>query len=179
MIKGIKKVLFSEEEISIRTRELAEIIDRDYEGKDLLLVGVLKGSVVFISELMKRLNNPCEIDFMAVSTYGNSSKTSGVVKILKDLDRDIEGKDILIVEDIVDSGVTLKYLSNYFKSKCANSVEIVTLLDKTSRRIANVEVKYIGFEAPDEFLVGYGLDYAEKNRNLPYIGVLKEEVYSK
>lgn len=178
MIKEVKKVLFSEEEISIRTRELARIIDEDYEGKDLLLVGVLKGSVVFISELMKRLHTPCEIDFMAVSTYGNSSKTSGVVKILKDLDRDIEGKDILIVEDIVDSGVTLKYLSNYFKSKRANSVEIVSLLNKTSRRISDIDVKYIGFEAPDEFLVGYGLDYAEKFRNLPYIGILAEEVYS-
>ena len=178
MKEGIEKVLFSEDDISIRTKELAKIIDEDYIGRDLLLVGVLKGSVVFISELLKRLHNPCEIDFMAVSTYGNDSKTTGVVKILKDLDRSIEGKDVLIVEDIVDSGITLKYLSKYLKTKGASTVEIVSLLNKSARRAADVNVKYIGFEAPDEFLVGYGLDYAERYRNLPYIGILKEEIYS-
>ena len=157
---------------------LCGIIDEDYKGKDLLLVGVLKGSVVFISELLKRLHNPCEIDFMAISTYGKESKSSGVVKILKDLDRSIEGKEVLIVEDIVDSGITLKYLMSYLSSKGASSVEIVTLLNKSARRAVNVNVKYIGFEAPDGFLVGYGLDYAEKYRNLPFIGILKEEIYS-
>lgn len=178
MNKGVREILFSEDEISIRTKELAKIIDKDYYGKKLLLVGVLKGSVVFISELLKRLHNPCEIDFMAISTYGNDSKSSGVVKILKDLDRSIEGTHILIVEDIVDSGITLKYLTTYLKSKGASSVEIVSLLNKSARRATDVNVKYIGFEAPDEFLVGYGLDYAEKYRNLPFIGILKEEVYS-
>ena len=178
MKEGIKEILYSEEEISIRTKELAKIIDEDYKGKDLLLVGVLKGSVVFISELLKRLHNPCEIDFMAISTYGKESKSSGVVKILKDLDRSIEGKEVLIVEDIVDSGITLKYLMSYLSSKGASSVEIVTLLNKSARRAVNVNVKYIGFEAPDGFLVGYGLDYAEKYRNLPFIGILKEEIYS-
>ena len=141
-------------------------------------MGVLKGSVVFISELLKRLHNPCEIDFMTISTYGNESKSSGVVKILKDLDRSIEGKDVLIVEDIVDSGITLKYLMSYLSSKGASSVEIVTLLNKSARRAVNVSVKSVGFEAPDGFLVGYCLDYAEKYRNLPFIGILKEEIYS-
>ena len=178
MKEGIKEILVSVEEISIRTKELAKIIDEDYKGKDLLLVGVLKGSVVFISELLKRLHNPCEIDFMAISTYGKESKSSGVVKILKDLDRSIEGKEVLIVEDIVDSGITLKYLMSYLSSKGASSVEIVTLLNKSARRAVNVNVKYIGFEAPDGCLVGYGLDYAEKYRNLPFIGILKEEIYS-
>ena len=175
MKEGVKEVLFSEEDISIRTKELAKIIDEDYRGKELLLVGVLKGSVV----LLKRLHNPCEIDFMAISTYGNESKSSGVVKILKDLDRSIEGKDVLIVEDIVDSGITLKYLMSYLSSKGASSVEIVTLLNKSARRAVNVSVKYVGFEAPDGFLVGYGLDYAEKYRNLPFVGILKRDVYEK
>ena len=143
----------------------------------MLLVGVLKGSVVFTADLLKRIQIPCEIDFIAVSTYGNSTETSGVVKILKDLDHSVEGKHVIIVEDIVDTGITLKYLLNYFKSKNAESVEIITLLSKEARRATDVKVKYIGFNIPDEFIVGYGLDYAEKYRNLPYIGVLKESVY--
>jgi len=177
MKKDIKEVLFSEEKIMDTVKEIAKKISKDYEGKDLLVVGVLKGSVLFTSDLIKNITIPCEIDFMAVSSYGNSSETSGVVRILKDLDHSIEGKDLLIVEDIVDSGVTLNYLLEYLKTRKAKSVEIATLLTKPSRRKVELEVKYSGLEVPDEFLVGYGLDFAEKYRNLPYIGVLKEEVY--
>lgn len=177
MKKDIKEVLFSEEKIMDTVKEIAKKISKDYEGKDLLVVGVLKGSVLFTSDLIKNITIPCEIDFMAVSSYGNSSETSGVVRILKDLDHSIEGKDLLIVEDIVDSGVTLNYLLEYLKTRKANSVEIAALLTKPSRRKVELEVKYSGLEVPDEFLVGYGLDFAEKYRNLPYIGILKEEVY--
>ena len=163
----------------LKIKELSLRISNDYKGKDLLIVGVLKGSVIFASELIKNITIPCEIDFMAVSSYGTSSETTGVVRILKDLDHEISGKDIIIVEDIVDSGVTLNYLLRYLLSRNANSVEIVSLLTKPSRRKVDVECKYIGFEVPDEFLVGYGLDYAEKYRNLPFIGILKREVYEK
>ena len=177
MIRDIKKVLLTEEQILEKVRELGSAISRDYESKDLLIVGILKGSVLFASELIKNITIPCEIDFMAVSSYGNSTETSGVVRILKDLEHSIEGKDIIIVEDIIDSGVTLDYLLKYLTARKANSVEIVTLLTKPSRRKVDINVKYCGFEVPDEFLVGYGLDYAEKYRNLPYVGILKEEVY--
>lgn len=177
MKKDIREVLFSEEKIMMTVKEMAKNISRDYEGKDLLVVGVLKGSVIFASDLIKNITIPCEIDFMAVSSYGKSSETSGVVRILKDLDHSIEGKDLLIVEDIVDSGVTLSYLLEYLKTRKANSVEIASLLTKPSRRKVELDVKYSGLEVPDEFLVGYGLDFAEKYRNLPYVGILKEEVY--
>ena len=177
MIKDIKKVLLTEEEILNRVKELAAEISKDYSGKDLLVVGILKGSVLFASDVIKNITIPCQIDFMAVSSYGNSSETSGIVRILKDLDHSIEGKDILIVEDIIDSGVTLDYLLKYLKARKANSIEIITLLTKPARRKVDINVKYCGFEVPDEFLVGYGLDFAEKYRNLPYIGILKEEVY--
>lgn len=177
MIKDIKKVLLTEEEILNRVKELAAEISKDYDGKDLLVVGILKGSVLFASDVIKNITIPCQIDFMAVSSYGNSSETSGIVRILKDLDHSIEGKDILIVEDIIDSGVTLDYLLKYLKARKANSIEIITLLTKPARRKVDINVKYCGFEVPDEFLVGYGLDFAEKYRNLPYIGILKEEVY--
>lgn len=179
MIKDIKRVLLTEEQILEKVKEIGSIISKDYEGKDLLIVGILKGSVLFASELIKNITIPCEIDFMAVSSYGNSTETSGVVRILKDLEHSIEGKDIIIVEDIIDSGVTLDYLLKYLTARKANSVEIVTLLTKPSRRKVDIHVKYCGFEVPDEFLVGYGLDYAEKYRNLPYVGILKEEVYKK
>lgn len=179
MLQDIEKVLFDEEIIKEKIKELSLRISNDYKGKDLLIVGVLKGSVIFASELIKNITIPCEIDFMAVSSYGTSSETTGVVRILKDLDHEISGKDIIIVEDIVDSGVTLNYLLRYLLSRNANSVEIVSLLTKPSRRKVDVECKYIGFEVPDEFLVGYGLDYAEKYRNLPFIGILKREVYEK
>ena len=177
MIKDIKKVLLTEEQILNKVKEIASEISKDYEGKDLLIVGILKGSVLFASDIIKNFTIPCQIDFMAVSSYGNSSETSGIVRILKDLDHSIEGKDILIVEDIIDSGVTLDYLLKYLKARKANSIEILTLLTKPSRRKVDISVKYCGFEVPDEFLVGYGLDFAEKYRNLPYIGILKEEVY--
>lgn len=179
MIKDIEKVLLTEEQIVKRVKEMGNEISNDYKGKDLLIVGILKGSVVFASELIKNITIPTEIDFMAVSSYGNSSETTGVVRILKDLDHSIEGKDIIIVEDIIDSGVTLDYLLKYLKARKANSIEIVTLLTKPARRKVDINVKYCGFEVPDEFLVGYGLDYAEKYRNLPYVGILKEEVYKK
>lgn len=177
MKRDIKEVLFSEEKIMETVKEMAKNISKDYEGKELLVVGVLKGSVLFASDLIKNITIPCEIDFMAVSSYGNSSETSGVVRILKDLDHSIEGKDLLIVEDIVDSGITLSYLLQYLKTRKANSVQIAALLTKPARRKVDLEVKYSGLEVPDEFLVGYGLDFAEKYRNLPYIGILKEEVY--
>lgn len=177
MNKDIKEVLFSEEKIMSTVKEIASQVSKDYEGKNLLVVGVLKGSVIFASDLIKNITVPCEIDFMAVSSYGKSSETSGVVRILKDLDHSIEGKDLLIVEDIVDSGITLSYLLEYLKTRKANSVEIASLLTKPSRRKVELDVKYPGLEVPDEFLVGYGLDFAEKYRNLPYVGILKEEVY--
>lgn len=179
MLQDIKEVLFSEEVINAKVKELAGRISNDYKGKDLLVVGVLKGSVIFAAELIKNITIPCEIDFMAVSSYGTSSETTGVVRILKDLDYEVSGKDIIIVEDIVDSGVTLDYLLKYLMARKANSVEIVSLLTKPSRRKVDIYCKYIGFETPDEFLVGYGLDYAEKYRNLPFVGVLKREVYEK
>ena len=179
MLQDVKEILFSEEVINAKIKELAGRISDDYKGKELLVVGVLKGSVIFAAELIKNITIPCEIDFMAVSSYGNSSETTGIVRILKDLDHEISGKDIIIVEDIVDSGVTLDYLLNYLKTRKSNSVEIVSLLTKPSRRKVDIDCKYIGFEAPDEFLVGYGLDYAEKYRNLPFVGILKREVYEK
>ena len=179
MLQDIKEVLFSEEAINKRVKELASRISEDYKGKELLVVGVLKGSVIFAAELIKNITIPCQIDFMAVSSYGDSSETTGVVRILKDSDSEISGKHIIIVEDIVDSGITLNYLSNYLKSRNASSVEIVSLLTKPSRRKVDIDCKYVGFETPDEFLVGYGLDYAEKYRNLPFVGILKREVYEK
>ncbi|MGL5243619.1 MAG: hypoxanthine phosphoribosyltransferase [Sarcina sp.] len=175
----IEKVLYSEEVLMKRVKELSEKISEDYQGKDLLVVGVLKGSVVFTSDLIKYITIPCSIDFMAVSSYGNSTETSGVVRILKDLDNDIEGKDVLIVEDIVDTGITLSYLLEYLKARKANSIEIVALLNKEARRKSAVKVKYVGFEVPDEFIVGYGIDYSENYRNLPFIGTLKREIYMK
>ena len=179
MREDVKKVLFDEEQLSNKVRELGKQISKDYKGKDLLVVGVLKGSVVFAADLIKSIDIPCEIDFMAVSSYGNSTESSGVVRILKDLDHSIEGKHVLLVEDIVDSGITLTYLLKYLKARKAESIEIVSLVNKPERRTADLEVKYIGFEVPNEFIVGYGIDYAEKYRNLPFIGVLKEEVYNK
>lgn len=177
MREDIKEVLFTEEQIRDKTKEIGEKISDDYRGKDLILVGILKGSVMFMSDLMKEITIPCSMDFMSVSSYGNSAESTGRVRILKDLDFSIEGKDILIVEDIIDSGITLSYLRDYLCSKKPNSLEISTLLNKPERRKVNIEPKYMGFNVPDAFLVGYGLDFAEKYRNLPYIGILKEEVY--
>lgn len=177
MKQDIKEVLLSEEQLKSKVKELGKKISEDYKGKDLVIVGVLKGSVVFMADLMREITIPCNIDFMAVSSYGNSTQTTGVVRILKDLDHTIEGKHVVIVEDIIDSGVTLTYLLNYLKGRNPSSLEIVCLLNKQERRKVELSAKYIGFEVPDFFLVGYGLDFAEKYRNLPYIGILKEEIY--
>lgn len=177
MKQDIKEILFTEEQLRKKIKEIGTKISEDYEGKELMLVGILKGSVPFMADLMKEISIPCTMDFMAVSSYGNSTKTSGVVRILKDLDFEIENKNILIVEDIIDSGITLKYLTEYLKGRKPTSIEIAALLNKPERRISEVNAKYIGYNVPDYFLVGYGLDYGEKYRNLPYIGILKEEVY--
>lgn len=177
MREDLQEVLFSEEVLTKKIKELAQQISEDYKGKNLLVVGILKGSVLFAAELIKNISIPCEIDFMAVSSYGNSTETSGVVRILKDLDQDIEGKHILIVEDIVDTGVTLSYLLKYLKARKASGIDIVALLNKQARRRVEIDVKYVGFEVPDAFIVGYGIDYAEKYRNLPCIGILKPEIY--
>nr|WP_284703599.1 hypoxanthine phosphoribosyltransferase [Clostridium swellfunianum] len=175
--EDIKEILLTEEQLAQKISELGNDISRDYAGRDLVLIGVLKGSVMFMSDLLKKITIPCSMDFMAVSSYGNSTTSSGIVRILKDLDFEIEGKDVLVVEDIIDSGVTLAYLVEYLNARKANSLEIACLLDKPERRKSNIRAKYIGFTVPDEFLVGFGLDYAEKYRNLPYIGILKEEIY--
>lgn len=179
MNDDILRVLYSEEELEAKCAELGAQISKDYEGKNLLLVSVLKGAVVFMTDLMRHITVPCSIDFMVVSSYGSGVKTSGVVKIVKDLDADLAGKDLLIVEDILDTGVTLSNLVPMLKMRNPNSVKICTILDKPSRRKADIQPDYEGFQVPDEFVVGYGLDYDEKYRNLPYVGVLKPEVYTK
>lgn len=178
MREDVLRVLLSEEEIHAKVAELGEMITRDYRGKNLLLVTVLKGAVVFLADLMRCIDIPAEIDFMIVSSYGSGVKTSGVVKIVKDLDIPLADKDILIVEDILDSGMTLSYIKELLQGRAPRSIRIVTLLDKPSRRKVELQADYSGFTVPDEFVVGYGLDYDEKYRNLPYIGILKPEVYS-
>lgn len=175
--KDIKEVLFSEEQLQSKMKELGAAITADYAGKDLLLVSILKGSIMVMADLMRAVDLPLEIDFMNVSSYGAGTETKGAVKILKDLDVDIKGKHVLIVEDILDSGVTLHNLINLLKQREPASVEICTLFSKPSRRQIEVETKYLGYEIPDAFIVGYGLDYDERYRNLPYVGVLKEEIY--
>ena len=173
----VLKILVTEEQIKKRVAEVAELINKDYVGKNLVLIGILKGSISFMADLMRKINLPCTIDFMSVSSYGNGTKTSGVVKILKDLDQPIEGKDVLIVEDIVDSGYTLSYLTNILSARNPSSIKIASLLDKPSRRETNIKVDYVCFEIPDEFVMGYGLDFVQEYRNLPYVGVLKPDVY--
>lgn len=175
----IKSILVDEEALQLKIKELGEQITKDYQGKDLLVVCILKGAVMFVSDLIKRIDLPLEIDFMAISSYGNSTKSSGIVRIMKDLNEDIKGKHILIVEDIIDSGLTLSYLIDNLKSREPASVAICTLLDKPDNRKTDIDIMYTGFVVPDEFVVGFGLDYAEKYRNLPFIAVLKEEVYTK
>lgn len=179
MNKDIKEVLLSEEVIMKRIKDMAAEISKEYEGRELILLGILKGSVMFMSDLMKNITIPCKMDFMAVSSYGDATESSGIVKIIKDLDFEIKDKDILIVEDIIDSGVTLKYLMGYLGARSPRSLNIACLLNKPERRKENLDVKYLGFDVPDHFLVGYGLDYAETYRNLPYIGILDERVYMK
>jgi hypoxanthine phosphoribosyltransferase len=179
MTNDVKEVLYSRETINEKVKELGKQITSDYKGKELVVIGVLKGANVFMADLIREIEMPLEMDFMAVSSYGHSTESSGVVKILKDLDKGIEGKDVLVVEDIIDSGLTLQYLCKNLLNRKANSVKICTLLDKPERRKVDVVIDYKGFEIPDEFIVGYGIDYAEKYRNLPYVATLKPEVYSK
>jgi len=176
--EDIDRILISQEQIQEKIRELGKQITEDYKDKDnVLLVGVLKGAFIFMADLIRNIDLPLHVDFMAVSSYGASTKSSGVVRILKDLEHDVEGKNLLIIEDIVDSGLTLSYMCNILKSRNPESIKICALLDKPSRRQVDIEVDYLGFEIPDYFVVGYGLDYGEKYRNLPYICVLKPEVY--
>ena len=178
MDQDIDHILVSEEALKAKVTELGAQISRDYAGKQLLLVSILKGGVVFMADLMRAVTIPCAIDFMVVSSYGGSNTMStGLVKIIKDLDADLSGKDVLIVEDILDTGITLSNLMPMLKMRNPNSVRLCTILSKPSRRKAEIEPDYLGFEVPDEFVVGYGLDYDEKYRNLPYVGVLKSQVY--
>ena len=178
MKEDVLRVLLSEDEIREKVRELGGKITADYKNSNLMLVTVLKGAVVFLADLMRQIDVPAEIDFMVVSSYGSGVKSSGVVKIVKDLDVPLAGKDILIVEDILDSGLTLSYIKELLESRGPRSIRIATLLDKPSRRKVDLQADYIGFSVPDEFVIGYGLDYDEKYRILPYIGILKPEVYS-
>ncbi len=177
MKERIEKVLVSEEDIRTRVREMGEQITRDYAGKDLVLVGILKGSVVFMADLMRQIGLPLNIDFISVSNYGSKTSSDGMITLLKDLAMDIRGRDVLIVEDIVDTGSTLYHLQRLLAHRGAASVEIATLLSKPERRKVDVKVRYIGFEVPDEFVVGYGLDFDENDRHWPFVGVLKPEYY--
>ncbi len=177
--KDIKETFYSKEEIHERIVQLGKTLSEDYKDKNPLVVGILKGAVPFLTDLVREMNIPLEMDFMDVSSYGNTTVSSGEVKILKDLDTVVENRHLLIVEDIIDSGRTLNYLVNLLKYRQASSVKIVTLLDKPDGRVIDIEADYVGFEVPNEFVVGFGLDYAERYRNLPYIGVLKPEVYEK
>src|SRR4051812_18021048 len=174
----IEKVLISEEEIQAKVTELAAEIDRDYAGREVLLVGVLKGAVMIMADLARALRTPVSMEFMAVSSYGSSTSSSGVVRILKDLDREVEGKHVLVVEDIIDSGLTLSWLLRNISSRNPASVEVCALLRKPEAAKMKVKVRYIGFDIPSEFVVGYGLDYAERYRDLPFVGLLKSEVYA-
>ncbi len=174
----IEKIMITEEQLQERIAELGAQLTEEYKDAFPLAVGVLKGAMPFMTDLMKRFDSFIELDFMDVSSYGNATVSSGEVKILKDLNTSVEGRDVLIIEDIIDSGLTLSYLVDLFKYRKAKSIKIVTLLDKPSGRKVNLEADYVGFEVPDGFVVGYGLDYSEKYRNLPYIGILKPEVYS-
>jgi hypoxanthine phosphoribosyltransferase len=178
MNQDIQEILITEEEIQEKVKDLGKLLTEEYKDKFPLVIGVLKGAMPFMSDLVKRIDTYLEMDFMDVSSYGNSTVSSGEVKIIKDLNTSVEGRDLLIIEDIIDSGLTLSYLVELFKHRKANSIKIVTLLDKPTGRKAKIEADYVGFNVPDAFVVGYGLDYQEKYRNLPFIGVLKPEVYS-
>lgn len=178
MEHDIQEVLFSEEQLAQRVSQIAEEINRDYADKEILLVSVLRGSFVFMADLARKITRPCRVDFMAVSSYGKGSTSSGQVQITKDLSEDISGLHVIVVEDILDSGNTLSYLLRLLEQRHPASIRLCTLLDKPDRRKVEVDVHYSGFTIPDAFVVGYGLDYAERYRNLPYIGILKPEVYS-
>jgi hypoxanthine phosphoribosyltransferase len=173
---AIGEILIDEETLAARVAELGAEVSMDYEGRDLLLIGVLKGAVFFMADLMRHLTVACEVDFMAISSYGDATDSSGIVRILKDLDISIEGRHVLVVEDIIDSGLTLSYLIRNLESREPASLEVCALLTKPSRREIDVRVRYVGFEIPNKFVVGYGLDFAERYRNLPYVGVLDEHL---
>lgn len=173
----LQKVLISQDEISARLTEMAAQIDADYAGKEILLVGVLRGAVMVMADLSRKIHTPCQMDWMAVSSYGSGTKSSGVVRILKDLDTDLTGRHVLIVEDIIDSGLTLSWLVSNLRSRGAASVEIAALLRKPKAAKVKVDVRYVGFDIPNEFVIGYGLDFAEKYRTLPFIGTLAPHVY--
>lgn len=177
MHEDIKEVLIGEDEIASKVKELAQLLSEEYRGKNPLIICVLKGAAFFMTDLIKQMDIELEMDFMDVSSYGNRSESSGEVKIIKDLNTSVQGRHVLVVEDIIDSGLTLKYLVDLLHHRKAASVKVVTLLDKPRRRKVDFKPDWTGFEVPDEFVVGYGLDYAEKYRNLPYIGVLKRDVY--
>ena len=179
MDQDIQEVLYSQEYLAGVVKELGRRISEDYKGKNLLMVSVLKGSVVFMADLMRAITIPCNIDFMSVSSYGSGVKTSGVVKIIKDLDINLEGKDLLLVEDILDSGMTLHYIRDMLNQRNPRSIRLCTLFDNPARRSGNIAADNFGAVVPDAFIVGYGLDYDEKYRNLPYVGILKPEVYEK
>jgi hypoxanthine phosphoribosyltransferase len=174
--KAVAEVLIEEDVLRSRVVELGDEVSRDYAGRELLLIGVLKGAVFFMADLMRQLTVPCEIDFMAISSYGASTDSSGVVRILKDLDINIEGRDVLVVEDIIDSGLTLSYLMRNLEAREPASLEVCALLTKPERREIDVPVRYVGFEIPNRFVIGYGLDFAERYRNLPYVGVLDPDL---
>jgi hypoxanthine phosphoribosyltransferase len=178
MQEDIEEILISEELIRIKVQELGMQITRDYQGKNLLLLGTLKGAIPFIADLARAIDLPLELDYLAVASYGNSTQSSGIVRIIKDLDGPINHKHVLVVEDIIDSGLTLHYLVDLIKRRNPLSLRLCSLLDKERERIHNVDIDYLGFTIPDKFVVGYGLDYAQRYRNLPYIGILKSEVYS-
>lgn len=179
MLNDIEKILVTEAELKEMNERLGKQITSDYMGKELVIVGVLKGSVFFLTDLVRNINLPLKIDFMTASSYYDSAESSGEVKILKNIEIDVKGKDVLIVEDILDTGRTLARVSNSFKDKGANSVKIAALLDKPARRVVPIKADYVGMDIPDEFVVGYGLDYNQSYRNLPYIGQLKRSVYEK
>jgi hypoxanthine phosphoribosyltransferase len=174
--RAVGEILIDEETLSARVAELGAEVSADYQGRDLLLIGVLKGAVFFMADLMRHITVPCEVDFMAISSYGDSTDSSGIVRILKDLDINIEGRDVLVVEDIIDSGLTLSYLMRNLESREPASLEVCALMTKPDRREIDVPVRYIGFEIPNRFVVGYGLDFGERYRNLPYVAVLSEEL---
>ena len=173
---AVGEILIDRETLAARVAELGTEVSADYEGRDLLLIGVLKGAVFFMADLMRHLTVPCEVDFMAISSYGDATDSSGIVRILKDLDINIEGRHVLVVEDIIDSGLTLSYLIRNLESREPATLEVCALLTKPSRREIDVPVRYVGFEIPNKFVVGYGLDFAERYRNLPYVGVLDEHL---
>lgn len=177
MRNDIKEILFTEEQLAAKVAEIGARITRDFKGKNPLVVSVLKGSYVFMADLTRKIETACTVDFMVVSSYGQGAKTSGEVQILKDIGQKIEGRDLIVVEDILDSGLTLNYLMKVLKARGANSISLCTLLSKPERHQVEVPIDYLGFEIPDEFVVGYGLDYAEKYRNLPFIGILAPAVY--